>query len=220
METKWILQARDWIGRLFPKSGGLEKQSCPFCQGSINSGAVKCNLCNTWLTEPEQAVAMAEQNLLRREQQVLGGGIAALLVVAIVGSVLYGEKASVRPIAKKPHHAAAQTSARMTNDVGAFPHHYLKLVDGHAWNAEFGTVLMLSATVQNRAPIAIKNPVITCLLFGDTGSLVGSVSKTVSKVVPKGESIRFTDANMGVVVGRWQRLSCSVTSAIAVTSAG
>jgi hypothetical protein len=198
---------------------------CLFCQAPIAPGSAKCNACAAWLKTPEQAISDAENRLVRMERQALGGGaLATLLLLALVYRGVSNPSVTLDPVPNvslaSAQHRVLKTEARLTADAQSFPHHYLMLSRANAWNAEFGTVLMLSAVVKNTAPIAIRDPQITCILIAESGKVLGSVSEKITQVIPHGRSVRLKNANMGFADNRWRRLSCSVTAATAVTGTG
>ena len=215
-----------WLGRIADRfRSPASAASCPFCQAPTPSGAVKCNACAGWLTTPEQAVSDAENRLVRIERQALwGGGFATLLLLALVYGGLNNPSVAPgsvpRTLSASERHSLLETKARLAVDAQSFPHHYLTLSRANAWNAEFGTVLMLSAEVKNTAPIAIKDPQITCVLIAGSGKVLGSVSEKVTQLIPRGKSVKLRSANMGFADNRWRRLSCSVTAATAIKGAG
>jgi hypothetical protein len=114
----------------------------------------------------------------------------------------------------------AELRTKTISEAQKTPEKFLALSHTRAWKGGFDTVMLLSGTLKNSAPIPIKDPQIACYVVAESGTTLGSVTETVFKTIPAGKSIRFKDANMGFVDSRWARYACAVISATAPTNAG
>ena len=147
---------------------------------------------------------------------------AAIVVLALFHSVSGTDNsvpnATTNTVAPSPAQkplTQQELKAKTEADAISSPEAFLTLSATSAWKSGFDTVVMLSGTLKNRAPIRIKDPQITCELFAESDTAIGSVTDTVYKVIPAGKSVRFKSANMGFADSRWQKYSCAVVSATA-----
>jgi hypothetical protein len=93
------------------------------------------------------------------------------------------------------------------------PEKYLKLSDTSASKSGFGTIVMLDGTVRNTSPIRLKDPMITCSLFSESDTNLGSVSQTFYKIIEPRGVVPFSELNMGFGDSNWEKYSCRVTRA-------
>jgi hypothetical protein len=77
----------------------------------------------------------------------------------------------------------------------------------------FGSVMVASFTIQNDNDFSVKDLVIGCSLIGNSGTRIGSVTKTLYETVPKHSTKAFGDVNFGFVNEQARRAECEVHAA-------
>ena len=89
------------------------------------------------------------------------------------------------PVESEEDRAARAAEERM-RDIQRSPEKYLELTEAHGVKAGFETVFMLSGRIQNPTEIDIKDPRISCDLFGESGTRIGDVTETLLQIIPAG----------------------------------
>lgn len=85
------------------------------------------------------------------------------------------------------------------------------------WSKEaFGSVMMVDVTLENTAPVDIKDIGLTCRHYAESGTRIDANSKVIYQVVKANGTRRVNDFNMGFIHSQATSTSCEITSAVAV----
>ena len=122
-------------------------------------------------------------------------------------------------IAAEAKSAEEKREADALRDMNDNPENYLSFGRVRGSKGGFDTVFILSGTLKNGGKVAYKDPVIQCDVFSETDTALGRVRDTLYKAVPAGETVDFSEFNMGFASSDWQKFSCSVKSAAVVGAA-
>lgn len=79
----------------------------------------------------------------------------------------------------------------------------------------FDTVMIANFTLKNENEFPVKDFVLSCDLYGNSGTQVGTVTHTLLEIVGGGKTKRFNDVNMGFVDSQAKRSSCALKAAVA-----
>lgn len=75
----------------------------------------------------------------------------------------------------------------------------VKVVEWSGLKAGFGNVLEASVSVTNGSEYAVKDIVLNCELFGNSGTRIGRNEQTVYEILNAGEAKTFKGVNMGFI---------------------
>jgi hypothetical protein len=158
-------------------------------------------------------------------KRAAGVFLAIFLGLPIVQAIVGGGSASTSEKtahvgAKTPEQLAAEQKAEQERretaaleDMRKSPATYLTLTNERANKDGFDTIFMLSGTINNNGKVAYKDPVIECEYYSETNTRLGRVKDTLYKDLPPGDSITFTEFNMGFANSEWQKYSCIIKGA-------
>jgi hypothetical protein len=140
------------------------------------------------------------------------------MAIAMPGAVSEGSPAkadapATAAVAKTPEEIEADRVATLTEDAKDHPERFIGIERMTGSPAGFGTILELGGVLVNSSPIAIKDPVVECELFAESGTKIDSVRDTIYKLIPPNETVRFAEENMGFVQSEWRSYSCRVVRA-------
>ncbi len=170
--------------------------------------------------------------LLRRGHsttaRIIGFLWTAVLVVAIIAapppeisaaSSGANSTSVVQDQSPRAHEAreAAEKERQRRRDLERAPERFLQLEQHNGVRGGFDTVFLLSGTIRNTSDVDIKDPTITCSLYGASGTEIGEVRETLLEIVPAAGTRRFSELNMGFM-GSTQvaRYTCEIVDAEAM----
>lgn len=79
------------------------------------------------------------------------------------------------------------------------------------WNKSgFGSVMMAKLIIKNKNDFEVKDLVVKCDLFGNSGSRIGTATKTVYESVPAKTAKTINDVNMGFINSQTSSTSCGI----------
>ena len=125
------------------------------------------------------------------------------------GAVAGAEAASKAP-EKTPEQIEAERVEAAGRDARRDPERFITLIDTRGTKAGFDTIMELAGTLKNSSPVDLKDAVIECDLFAESGTKIDSVRATVYKVVPANGQVRFTEESMGFAHSDWESYACGV----------
>lgn len=101
--------------------------------------------------------------------------------------------------------------------VSTSPESYLTIESIRGRKGGFETVLLISGRIRNSSHYDIKDPTISCDLFGPSGTKTGTIHETLLEIIPKSGSKRFRDLNMGFMgSAQVNNFECSIVGATAL----
>jgi hypothetical protein len=74
--------------------------------------------------------------------------------------------------------------------------------------------VVMNGVVTNNAPVAVRDPLIACNLFGPSGTRVGEVEETLYQTLAAGEHFQLSEFQMGLADEQWQTAECRAKRAI------
>lgn len=74
----------------------------------------------------------------------------------------------------------------------------------------FGSIMMLDLKIKNSSQINVKDLVIQCEGFSNSGTNIDSNKKTLYEIVKAGESRRIKEFNMGFIHSQVQKTNCGI----------
>ena len=87
----------------------------------------------------------------------------------------------------------------------------LELVNGWAWQKPSDIFLELhNVKIKNTTNQDIKDPVISCSAFGESGTHIDSNSREQFKIIKAGETLNLGTVDMGFLHSQTARLSCTI----------
>ena len=86
----------------------------------------------------------------------------------------------------------------------------LKLEDFSWGTTAFDTVMEATFVIRNDSPHDVKDIVMRCRSFGESGTQLGTHTGTIYEIVQKGETRTFKDFNMGFINRQAVRARCNI----------
>jgi hypothetical protein len=74
----------------------------------------------------------------------------------------------------------------------------------------FGNVMVISLTIENKNPIALKDFIVECTTAGASGTDLSTVRQQVFEILPAKKTKSFNGINMGIVDSQSRRAGCSI----------
>lgn len=156
--------------------------------------------------------------------RAFGMAVACFLGFPILGSIVdpqptSGIEASAdtatadKAPEKTPEEIEAEKTAETLKQVRRRPGDFVTFDAQSATTTGFGTIMEVTGTFKNSSPIDLKDPVLECELFAESGTRIDTVRETVFKVIPANGSVRVTSENLGFAHSEWRSYSCRVVRA-------
>lgn len=142
--------------------------------------------------------------------------LATIGLMVLIGGpfLLLSTQSYTPPPAPPPHVETPQeVAAREARELREHPERFLTLASYSGENGGFGTVLIVSGTIRNRAAVAIRDPELTCEMTGASGTRLDRMRQPIYQVVPANGRVRFRRINMGFHNQQSSRFSCWVSGA-------
>lgn len=99
-----------------------------------------------------------------------------------------------------------------TENGGAGQKHQDVSIISMSWRAPSDSlVLKIDAAVFNPGPYAVKDVVIACNIFGQSGTKIDSSSVIVYQRFPPGQATHITQLNMGIKPPQLNTVACAVS---------
>lgn len=114
---------------------------------------------------------------------------------------------------KSAEEVAAEKAAETLRQVRRRPGDFVTFEAQSATTTGFGTIMEVTGTFNNSAPLDLKDPVLECELFAESGTRIDSVRETVFKIIPANGSVRVASENLGFAHSEWRSYSCRVVRA-------
>jgi hypothetical protein len=93
------------------------------------------------------------------------------------------------------------------------PEESLEVIESRITRGGFGSVALLDVTIKNNAAFTIRDPVITCRMEGESGTVIHALSATAYAELKSGTTKRISKVNMGLMDAQAVSSNCSVTAA-------
>lgn len=89
----------------------------------------------------------------------------------------------------------------------------IQVSDYRWYTGGFDTVLLMDGTITNKSEYPVKDLLFSCVHYAKSGSPIDHSNKTLYLLVEVGETLSFTEFNMGFLHPQVSDTACKITSA-------
>lgn len=151
---------------------------------------------------PEIAKLKTELNAIKRNQPDDRIAILEKLAILAPGNSKIGEELIAMRTAKLD-------SERQFADPASF----LQIRSFDWWKGGFGSIMMASFSIKNNATVAMSDIRLICTVYGESGTAIAKINKTVFVKIPAKGSKRVGELNLGFVNSQASTGGCIVEGA-------
>lgn len=108
---------------------------------------------------------------------------------------------------------AQRAAEELEQEARRNPENYIELTNFDWSKGGFDTVMLATFTLKNTAAVDIKDMLVSCRVYGESGTYLSTRTETVYRVVKAKSSRRIKELNMGFIPSEARRASCEITEA-------
>lgn len=159
---------------------------CGECGGQVSTKAATCPNCGA---------------KVRRRMGTLGRLIGGFLAISVIYIIL------------NPTHTSSSTSTTNKSPKEAALD-AVKIKDMRWTTGGFGTIMLLSLTLQNDGERPIKDVQLTCKHSSNSGTQIDRNQKVIFEKIEPGKSFKLKDFSMGFIHSQATSTGCAVTDLV------